>query len=78
MVFRRRMEKALNQLERMVLPHPGVNVGTVLYGCALLNSPAGRSEVHAPHDETCRGAAGNLRPFRENTHRKHRLFRFNA
>ena len=64
------MKQALNQLERMVLPRPGVNVGTaLLHGCALLSFPAGRGKVRTHYNETRRSAAGNLRPFRENTHR---------
>ena len=36
MVFWRRMEQALNQLERVVLPPGGVNVGALYHRIAVL------------------------------------------
>jgi len=81
MVFRCRMEKALNQLERIVLPPSGVAKvwhPVSLYCCTLMNLPAGGSQVYSPHDETRRGAAGNIRPFGERIPRKHRLLRFHT
>lgn len=78
MVFRFRTEKALNQLERMVLPPPGgANVGILCrrFGVFLTRVPAGGCQVYAPRDETRRGAAGDICPFGEDPPRKHGLLR---
>lgn len=74
------MEQALNQLERMVLPPSGANVGAscCLHNSALLSLPAGGGQVHAPYDETHRGVVGNLPALGENARRKYCLLRFRA